>query len=145
MSSQMETIMEMTRTSVGHAQQSYPISETGGKQQNYLLRQELNGRLASLEAELKRIDEDIEKLKKLRSNIFLEKESIIKELNVHVHTRKQPQSVGETRGQRELSVRTIDYMSEQFEWSGELKARMRDVFKIQGFRLCQEGYAKYSL
>jgi len=33
----------------------------------------------------------------------------------------------------------IDYMDGEFDWMGGLKARMRSVFGIQEFRLCQRG------
>ena len=33
----------------------------------------------------------------------------------------------------------INYMTEPFDWSEGLKARMKAVFGIQSFRLCQEG------
>ena len=33
----------------------------------------------------------------------------------------------------------INYMTEPFDWSEGLKARMKAVFRIQSFRLCQEG------
>jgi len=34
----------------------------------------------------------------------------------------------------------IDYMDGEFDWMGGLKARMRSVFGISEFRLCQRGY-----
>ena len=33
----------------------------------------------------------------------------------------------------------INYMTEPFDWSDGLKARMKAVFGIQSFRLCQQG------
>ncbi|KAG6899930.1 hypothetical protein C0993_005232 [Termitomyces sp. T159_Od127] len=33
----------------------------------------------------------------------------------------------------------IDYTRKEFEWTNSLKAKMKDVFGIAGFRLCQEG------
>ena len=34
---------------------------------------------------------------------------------------------------------SINYMTEPFDWTEGLKARMKAVFGIQSFRLCQEG------
>jgi len=34
----------------------------------------------------------------------------------------------------------IDYMNGEFDWMGGLKARMKSVFGISEFRLCQRGY-----
>ena len=39
---------------------------------------------------------------------------------------------------RERGVPTVDYMDD-FEWTGALKATMREIFNIQDFRLCQKG------
>ncbi|KAG6895469.1 hypothetical protein C0993_009531, partial [Termitomyces sp. T159_Od127] len=33
----------------------------------------------------------------------------------------------------------IDYTRKEFEWTNSLKAKMKDVFGIADFRLCQEG------
>ena len=35
----------------------------------------------------------------------------------------------------------IDYEKEEFEWSQSLKMKMKEVFGIEDFRLCQRGCA----
>jgi len=46
----------------------------------------------------------------------------------------QPRSNG-------AALDSIDYMGQDFEWSKQLKSKLKKVFGIDDFRLCQKGYA----
>ena len=35
---------------------------------------------------------------------------------------------------------SVNYMEQEFEWSGQLKSKLRRIFGIDDFRLCQKGY-----
>ncbi|KAH8116052.1 ATP-dependent DNA helicase [Phellopilus nigrolimitatus] len=142
--SDMEAVIELSLQNFGGSSKTHARpSDNGlsnGKQPNYARRQELNGRLAGLETELKEVDEQIEQLKELRSNILLEKQGVLDEINSQsLKQSSTPRPSTSNKGKAKTVVGTIDYLKEHFEWSGELKARMQDVFGIQNFRLCQEG------
>lgn len=38
---------------------------------------------------------------------------------------------------------SIDYMEQEFEWSKQLKLKLRRIFGIDDFRLCQKGYVPH--
>ncbi|THH10608.1 hypothetical protein EW145_g1208 [Phellinidium pouzarii] len=132
------TLQDVSGSFGSHATTS--VHKNKSAMQPEYTRQELNGRLASLDAELKEVDEQIEKLRKLRSKILAERQSVINELNTY--NDKQPSALASSaigKGKAKAVVGAIDYMEERFEWSGELRARMQTVFRIENFRLCQEG------
>lgn len=59
------------------------------------------------------------------------------------HLRKQLQEVNRDLQALDEEQRTpqsfVDYTSGTFAWSDALRRRMREVFNIPSFRLCQEG------
>ena len=105
-------------------------------------KQELNGRISALEAELGDIDEQITKLKELRAQIIVEKQRLNDELQEQSNLRVSSSTLSRQSlvPSKNAQAGTINYMTEVFEWSGELRARMKEVFSIPSFRLCQEGY-----
>ena len=51
----------------------------------------------------------------------------------------------DAQDQRQLESRiavsdSIDYMRQDFEWSKQLKSKLKRIFGIDDFRLCQKGY-----
>jgi ATP-dependent DNA helicase Q1 len=115
---------------------------------SYIRRQELNARLNSLDIELRGVDEDIKKLKELRTRIVKEREGLVREMGHGdgAGVQKSFGANGNGYGGRNGNVSgsggnsgKTNYMTERFEWAGELKRRMREVFGIEAFRLCQEG------
>ena len=109
---------------------------------SYSQKQELNARLSSLDIELRGVDEDLKKLKELRAKLFKERDGVLKELEGGKGG--QGCASGSGRGQTKLNglaagTGKTNYMTERFEWAGELKRRMKEVFSIDAFRLCQEG------
>ncbi|EJD05581.1 ATP-dependent DNA helicase [Fomitiporia mediterranea MF3/22] len=139
----MEAILEFTAQEAARGTSSrLASSSTAVNGDNtYERRQELNGRMSALDAELKDVKEQISDLQDLQAQILAEKQNIDQELKTLNGSRLSEviaSSSGKGKG-KAPSGGAINYMTEAFEWSGELKARMREVFSIQSFRLCQEG------
>lgn len=110
----------------------------GGNQAAYVRKQELNGRLGSLEIEINDIDADIQRLQELKKRLLAEKKDISAQLKVN-GGRLQGLPGSTVVGQQRVEDGKTDYTTERFEWTGELKARMKAMFNIDAFRLCQEG------
>lgn len=110
----------------------------GGNQAAYVRKQELNGRLGALEIEINDIDADIKRLQELKNRLLTEKRDISAQLKTHGGSLQGlPGSTAD--GPQRVESGKTDYTTERFEWTGELKARMKAIFNINAFRLCQEG------
>ncbi|KAG8698532.1 hypothetical protein FRC11_014363, partial [Ceratobasidium sp. 423] len=105
-------------------------------QPSYLRKNELQTHLSSLDAELVSIDAEIQALQEARQNILQEKEALQRELaTTRAPTRAVKNSATSTK-----TSRATNYADPAgFEWTDEVKKRMRSVFGIKDFRLCQEG------
>ena len=113
---------------------------SGSNVPSYVRKQELNARLSSLDIELQGIDEDIKKLKELRSKLVGERQELLKQFDGNKGGQRDVGSKGHTSTNGFSSgPGKTNYMEERFEWSGELKRRLKEVFSIESFRLCQEG------
>ena len=108
--------------------------------------------LANLTAELASIDADIAQLTALRARVVRERDGVRRGIDAFgtarsgsVNGNNKPNGIGNTNGKGKSKPNdpctntTTDYTSSSFPWSAELRARMRDVFGIEKFRLCQEG------
>jgi hypothetical protein len=93
----------------------------------------LNSQISVLDSEIEEYDRDIKKLQDLRATHVTEKNVLLKELQ-QVQTR-----VVCGKGKGSASHVGIDYTIDGFDWSEELKVRMKKVFGINSFRLCQQG------
>lgn len=94
-------------------------------------RQEINQQVSIIDGEVASIDKEIENLRKLRTTLVTEREELLRRLkNTSVSHPKNPEGRG---------ITGINY-NESFEWSEAMKARMKAVFGIESFRLCQEAY-----
>jgi molybdopterin converting factor small subunit len=109
---------------------------------SYVAKQRLNLKISGLETEIASVEEDISRLQALRQNLLAEKLEALRELQGH-SARPQVQAAnkgadasgsGSGKGKSKL----INY-AEEFEWSRGLKDKMKRVFGINNFRLCQEG------
>ncbi|KAJ7900182.1 ATP-dependent DNA helicase [Mycena olivaceomarginata] len=97
----------------------------------YERKQTLNVEIAKLDAELTNIDEEISKLRELRKLRAEERQKLVDEYeraSAPVNAKGKGKATG-----------GIDYGSDDFEWSGELRSQMKKVFNIDNFRLCQQG------
>ena len=88
-------------------------------------------RIAELDAEVEAYKAEILDIQNRMELRLQEKEGLEVQLaqsNPRVNTKGK----GKAKG-------GINYMTESFDWSEGLKARMKAVFRIHSFRLCQEG------
>jgi ATP-dependent DNA helicase Q1 len=119
-------------------------SRTNDQKPSYLRKSELQGKLSALGTELNSIDAEIQALQEARRNVLLEREALQKELAATQLPQQAAAAPPDRRSNKnqDLGASGINYADAAgFEWTPELKKRMRKVFKIQDFRLCQEGYA----
>ncbi|CAE6431582.1 unnamed protein product [Rhizoctonia solani] len=105
-------------------------------QPSYLRKNEIQTHISSLDAELASIDAEIQALQEARRNILQEKEALQKELA----TTRAPTRAVKTSTTSTKATGATNYADPAgFEWTDEVKKRMRSVFGIKDFRLCQEG------
>ncbi|KAJ7225663.1 ATP-dependent DNA helicase [Mycena pura] len=131
--SDLELILELS------ASNQLPVSLPGPSRQpnghkagpTYLRRQELSREIAKLDAELSNIDEEIAKLKALSALRKEDRRKLLEELEF-------ASASANAKGKGKATGGT-DYSANDFPWSGELKVQLKKVFKIDNFRLCQQG------
>ncbi|KAG9090028.1 hypothetical protein FS749_000874 [Ceratobasidium sp. UAMH 11750] len=117
-------------------------SHTNGHKPSYLRKNEIQGKLSALDAELNSLDAEIQALQEARRNVLLEREALQKELAATRLPQQVAAAPPDRRSSRkhDANAQTDNYADPKgFEWTPELKSRLRKVFKIQDFRLCQEG------
>ena len=88
-------------------------------------------RITKLETEVEGCRVDIIEIQKRMESRLREKEMLERQL---AQSDLRVDSKGKGKAKE-----GIKYMTETFDWSEGLKARMKAVFGIQSFRLCQEG------
>ncbi|QRW06395.1 ATP-dependent DNA helicase [Ceratobasidium sp. AG-Ba] len=119
-------------------------SHTKGHTPAYLRKNEIQGKLSALDAELNSIEAEIQSLQEARRNVLLEREALQKELaatRLPQQTSVAPLDRRSTKNY-DANAQSINYADPKgFEWTHELKSRLRKVFKIQDFRLCQEEWS----
>lgn len=142
-SRQLADILELSRedyqsnTWAGPSKSASNTNTSDGP--SYLRKQTLNGRLTALEAEIGSIDNQIKELKDIRNNLIQEKGVVEKQLlEVGLPQNGRNGARGERKGKGVARQDGVDYTLE-FDWSHELKVRMKKVFGIDNFRLCQQG------
>jgi ATP-dependent DNA helicase Q1 len=100
---------------------------------SYLRKQELNLQISGIDVELQAYDRDIRKLQDLRISRVAKRDTLLKE-------RRQLQSGPIwAKGKGKASEEGTDYTMDGFDWSQELRVRMKRIFGINNFRLCQQG------
>lgn len=95
----------------------------------------------ALNLEVKSIDESIADLQNVRAGLVSELSGVQKELNsLSAGSYATPAaSSSSAKGKQTVKVASsIDY-TQEFDWSSPLRGRMKQIFGIQSFRLCQEG------
>lgn len=102
--------------------------------------QELEMDIACYEAEMKELDDTIRKATEARKAVQQSLEERIHERHALNHMAREGSTLT-TTSRRDASRSThnhIDY-TKDFEWTAPMKARMKKVFGIDEFRLCQAG------
>lgn len=134
---QMEDILRMSKSDARMHDAGEASGSGSSNRPSYKMRQELSARLSSIEGEIQGVDEEIERFKALRETLMRDKNEVLKQLNSLHGPRPSVPTGGAVRPGPKGA--TTDYTVGDFEWTGELKRRMREVFSIPSFRLCQEG------
>ncbi|GLB39373.1 putative ATP-dependent DNA helicase [Lyophyllum shimeji] len=128
-SDDLDAILELSRE-----EQQMVSSESRARPagpSTFSTQQKLKEQVAQLDAEITKYEEEI-RLTRVLINYRKEKrDELLKELEAI-----RPSYVGKGKGKAKEG---IDYTHEQFEWTHGLKAKMKAVFGINNFRLCQEG------
>ena len=109
-------------------------------QPSYVVKQHLNSQISVIESEISSVDAEIENLRRLRENLVSERKELLSQLNSAPHVIHSPGY--HDKGKK--VVTRVDY-TESFDWTCPMKARMKSVFGIESFRLCQEACVFYSL
>ncbi|KAH6906055.1 ATP-dependent DNA helicase [Coprinopsis sp. MPI-PUGE-AT-0042] len=93
---------------------------------------EINGKLAENELDLKEVNEGLKALQTQKEKLLHDGERLKRTLREL--TSKSTAGKGKGKAQA-----TINYTDEPFDWDDALRGRMRKVFGIQDFRHCQKG------
>lgn len=138
---QLAEILEQSRAEQhpnAVAGSSRSVEKADQLEPSYLRKQNLNSRLTAIQSEINGVDQEIQGLKQLRNNLFAEKGEIEKQLKDVQPTSSNMNGLAGRKGKERARQDGIDYTLE-FDWSDGLKTRMKKVFGIDNFRLCQQG------
>jgi ATP-dependent DNA helicase Q1 len=126
----LDAILELSR--IEH-EETISIPSTSASVEKPLLvrRQKLKEDIAAADAEIQRYEEEIRALRALISLKKDERSGFQKELDA---THASHLGKGKAKAKQ-----GIDYSADEFEWSHGLKAKMKEIFGIREFRLCQKG------
>lgn len=97
----------------------------------------MNEQIADIDAEISGYDEDIRKLRELRALRMIDKKKLVDELQGMLSGGRMSQTVATGGGK--TTQAGIDYDVDGFDWSQQLKSRMKTIFGINNYRLCQQG------
>ncbi|KAF5380149.1 hypothetical protein D9615_006207 [Tricholomella constricta] len=128
-SDDLDAILELSREE--HEMTLSESHERSVETPVYSRKQQLREQLAEFDAEIAKYEHEMRAMQVLVDHSRGERDKVLKELEM-LH----PSYSGKGKGKEKTG---IDYGREEFEWTEGLKAKMRDVFKIKNFRLCQEG------
>jgi ATP-dependent DNA helicase Q1 len=97
--------------------------------------QRLEDKIQRLEDKIHRLEDKIPRSPSLHDSLCEEQTAI----HTEIQASHLPDAPINSKNKGKEKMTTIDYMNEEFLWSGELKSRMREVWDIAEFRLCQQG------
>ncbi|KAI0073245.1 ATP-dependent DNA helicase [Panus rudis PR-1116 ss-1] len=120
----------------------------GDDDSGYSPKLHLENQIRSLRKEMKDIDNQIHDLQAVRKQLEVQCEDAIRQLEAQTRTQRGSSLTpisDKGKGKENARGHEIDYANGQFEWSSGLKARMREVFGIESFRLCQEAVCNASI
>ena len=104
------------------------------EQPSYIIKQGLNAQISTLENEISTVDAEIQNLNQRKVNLISERKGLLRQLESVSNGNHEPVDV--SRKGKKMAT-DINY-TESFDWTNALKARMKAVFGIEHFRLCQE-------
>jgi len=106
---------------------------------NWLRKLDLERQIAEIDADVFGIKNTIEHLNAQLTVKGVQREQLVMKLR-EVQQRGSGVTSTTKRADGIDKFKGIDYMDGEFDWVGGLKARMRSVFGINEFRLCQRGF-----
>ncbi|EIW68807.1 hypothetical protein TREMEDRAFT_12143, partial [Tremella mesenterica DSM 1558] len=98
-------------------------------------RDDLKVKLAELDAEIASVKSQLEPLQQLHAHLISERHTLENQLQ-KLSTTHRSQIKSSARAS---TTSGIDYQGCSFPWSPAIATTLRQVFKLSGFRLCQEG------
>ena len=133
LSQPLEEVLELSR----HDYHTNQVGPSRSSEPAWTQKQTLDRNLSSIAIEINDIDKQINDLKELRGALVRKKADVEKQLGDVQQTRARAGPVNK-KGKGKATQGGIDYMKEM-DWNDALKARMKNVFGIDNFRLCQQG------
>lgn len=101
-------------------------------------KQDIKRRIAEMDADILGIKENIKTLNTQLRSKEDQRERMLRTL--HDLERASHSGAVQSGTKAGQAQQGINYMDGHFDWMGGLKARMRSVFGIDDFRLCQRGW-----
>ncbi|KAF8816782.1 ATP-dependent DNA helicase [Phlegmacium glaucopus] len=140
-SDDLDTVLEYTRqvheveSSHDHGKNEQQLQRANGSSSSNTdfdrKKQRIISRIAELDVEVEAYRVDMNNLQN-RMEMRLQEKKILERQLAQSNPRTDTKGKGKARA-------GINYTTEPFDWSDGLKARMKAVFGIHSFRLCQEG------
>jgi len=100
---------------------------------------ELRGRIQDLDDEVRGCYADIETIQRRIKECLAEKRklgTILEKASTRQNATTKAAADSKGKGG---TVANVNFLTQSFDWTGGLRARMKSVFGIKEFRLCQEG------
>ena len=101
----------------------------------------IRGRIEELDAEVLGCRADIELIQNRIQECLKEKKKLARLLDLS-QTNPNRTTMGAKGKGKAVPQSRMNYLQGNFDWTNGLKARMKSVFGIKEFRLCQEGWVK---
>ncbi|TFY57367.1 hypothetical protein EVJ58_g7061 [Rhodofomes roseus] len=100
--------------------------------------------IADIDAEITEIDERVAREQARRVELVRLRRELLA-VQQRQEGSESAASVPDKGKGKGVAPRVVDYAAGEFAWSRRLKARMRAIFKIQNYRLCQESVCNANL
>lgn len=123
--------------SAPHASTSTSTTTDAGES-SYRHHQALHGKIAKLDDEIKSVREDIGRLRDLEAVLQTERKDLVSQTKKDATPARKYEGKGKEKVVGGEAGQPIDYTSPK-DWDKPLKEKMRRVFGIQSFRMCQQG------
>lgn len=131
---QLPSVIECTRQIYESSAQASSSRDTINHTEDYGRKNaDIRGRIAELDAEVIGLEADKVSIVNQIALRLQEKEELERQLVQSSRSRVDPKGKGKAQ-------QGINYATSDFAWSKALEARMKAVFGINEFRLCQRGY-----
>ncbi|KAI0777314.1 P-loop containing nucleoside triphosphate hydrolase protein [Trametes elegans] len=143
----LETAMRLSLQDNGASRRSAPSSSRRPPQEtsSHVPRGEVEKPAPDSQTALKRLDRELEGYKAERAELDALIRKLEKERDGLLREIKSAQATSSFRVSKGKEKATSINYNEEFDWTPALRAKMKDVFKFDSFRLCQEGICNASM